>query len=269
MRKAPVASGHFRKKEMRDATRRNRNIGTVKQGHGQSNKLTMAKPCGTQKSFYERLDKYTKTKKIINGYEFIFIVEQLRETSKHSCSIEDIATIIEQIPKTDYGELQFIVLRQPKRKEETLSPTWGRLIYSYEFEDEYFPAVIIDSIDYTKRFKWTTKLSTDDQQELDRLKSDGHEIINDGKHFIAEYKQENVRNTQLYRTLPHEFGHYVHFLNTVERPSTEDEDIEEYEKRQDFYFNIPSVEKEKFAHNYAEKLMTELKNRDIIPFEKK
>ncbi|MBP1618339.1 MAG: hypothetical protein H6Q14_2166 [Bacteroidetes bacterium] len=254
---------------MRDATRRNRNIGTAKQGHGQSNKLTIAQPCGVLKHFYERLDKYTKTERIINGHEFIFIVEQLRETSKHSCSIEDIATIIQQIPESDYGELKFIVMRQPKRKEETLSLTWGRLVYVYEFEDEYFPAVIIDAVDFTKRFKWTNKLSIEQQKELERLKNDGHEIINDGRHFTAEYKQENVRNTQLYRTLPHEFGHYVQYLETVTRPTTEDEDFEEYEKRQDLYFKIPSVEKEKFAHNYAEKLVTELKTRNIIPFEMK
>lgn len=254
---------------MRNATRRNRNIGTAKQGYGQNNKLTIAQPCGVLKHFYERIDSYTKTKKIINGHEFIFIVEQLRDSSKHSCSIDDIATIIEQIPESDYGELKFIVLRQPKRKEETLSPTWGRLVYVYEFEDEYFPAIVIDAIDFTKRFKWTTKLSIDQQKELERLKSDGHEIISDGKHYMAEYKLENVRNTQLYRTLPHEFGHYVQYLENVERPSTEEEDFDEYINRKDLYFKIPSAEKEKFAHNYADKLVVELKKRSIIPFEKK
>lgn len=251
------------KKGMRDSTRRNRNIGTAKQGHGRNNKLTIAQPCGVSKYFYERLDEYTKTKKRINGHEFVFIVEKTRETSSHSCSIEDIETIIEQIPKSDYGDLRFIVLRQPKRKEETLFPTWGRLIYVYEFEDEYFPAIIIDAVDFTNKFKWRNKLTLEQQKELERLKNDGHEIVNDGRFYIAEYNKENVRNTQLYRTLPHEFGHYVHYLEAVERPSTDDEN---YKELNDLYFKIPLIEKEKFANNYAEKLILELRINKIIPF---
>jgi hypothetical protein len=38
----------------------------------------------------------------------------------------------------------------------------------------------------------------------------------------------------------------------VVRPATEDEEYEEWAKRRDYYFSIPSVEKEQFAHNYAE-----------------
>ena len=194
---------------MKNPTRRNRNIGTSKQGYGQNNKLTIPEPFDVLKDFYERLVDYKKFKRVIKGHEFIFIVESTRETSKHSCSIDDIETMIEQIPKEDYGELKFIVLRQPKRKEETLSPTWGRLIYSYEFEDEYFPAIILDTVDFENKFKRTNKLSIDSQKEIKRLEEDGHKIINDGRHYVAEYTIENVRNTQLYRTLPHEFGHYI------------------------------------------------------------
>lgn len=264
---------------MKNPTRRNRNIGTSKQGYGQNNKLTIPQPCGIMKSFYERLVDYKKIKKTINEHEFVFIIEQTRESSKHSCSIDDIVTIIEQIPQNDYGNLKFIVLRQPKRKEETISPTWGRLIYSYEFENEYFPAIILDALDFTRQFKWTNKLSIDNQKELERLKEDGHDIVNNGRQFVAEYKIENVRNTQLYRTLPHEFGHYVQFLDFVEREYLEfiektdfenvDEEFEMFDKRHDKYFEIPKAEKEKFAHKYADNLKTELMNKKIIPFEQK
>lgn len=264
---------------VKDPTRRNRNIGTSKQGHGQNNKLTIPEPCGILKNFYERLVDYKKVTRVINGHEFMFVIEQTRETSKHSCSISDIETIIENIPKKDYGDLKFIVLRQPKRKEETLSPTWGRLVYTYEFENEYFPAVILDAVDFTKQFKWTNKLSIDSQKELERLKEDGHKIENDGRHYIAEYKIENVRNTQLYRTLPHEFGHYVQFLDFVERDYLEyieytdseydDSEFENFDKRKEEYFKISKSEKEKFAHKYADNLKTELTMKNIIPFEQK
>ena len=249
---------------MYNPTRRNRNIGTSKQGYGQNNKLTIPKPCGILKCFYERLVDYIKVKKTINGHEFLFIIEKTRESSKHACSISEIETIIEQIPIKDYGKLKFIVLRQPKRKEETLSPTWGRLIYSFEFEDEHYPAIIIDALDFTKKFKWTNKLSIDNQKELERLKEDGHQIINDGRHYVADYKLENVRNTQLYRTLPHEFGHYVHYLEIVEKPGKEDEEYELWEERFNKYFEIPSIDKENYAHKYADNFKKELLKKKII-----
>jgi hypothetical protein len=251
---------------MNNPTRRNRNIGTTKQGFGQNNKLTIPQPCGILKSLYERLVDYKKIKTVINGHEFIFVVEQTRIDSAHSCSIADITTIIEHISKEDYGELKLIVLRQPKRKEETLSPTWGRLIYSYEFENENYPAIVLDAVDLTRKFKWTNKLSIESQKEIDRLIEDGHKIENDGRYFIADFILENIRNTQLYRTLPHEFGHYVQYLEFVERPTTEDEDYEIWEARHNKYFEIPQVEKEKFAHKYADNLKMELIKKKIIPF---
>ncbi|MFD2968899.1 hypothetical protein [Sphingobacterium bambusae] len=109
---------------MNNPARRNRNIGTVKRGFGQNNKLTIPEPCGVLQSFYERLTDYYKIKSVINGHDFLFVIEQTRADSQHPCSVIDIETIIEQIPKEDYGELKLIVLRQPKRKEEILSPTW-------------------------------------------------------------------------------------------------------------------------------------------------
>jgi hypothetical protein len=254
---------------VKNPTRRNRNIGTAKQGFGQNNKLTIPQPCGVLKSFYERLVNYQKINSIINGHDFLFIIETTRSNSKHSCSVADIETIIEQIPKEDYGELKLIVLRQPKRKEETLSPTWGRLIYSYEFDNDFFPAIILDAVDLTRKFKWSNKLSIDDQKEIDRLIDDGHKIENDGRHYVANYELEFIRNTQLYRTLPHEFGHYVQYLECVERPKTEDEDFEIWEARHDKYFEIPKAEKEKFAHKYADNLKMELTKRKIIPFKPK
>jgi hypothetical protein len=252
---------------VRNPTRRNRNIGTENQGFSQNNKLTISSPYGNLKSFYERLEDYEKELRIINNHEFLFVVEKTRENSIHSCSINDIQKIIEQIPFQDYGELRFIILRQPKRKEEIISPVWGRLIYSYEFENDYFPAIILDAVDLEKKISWTKKQTIDDQKEFERLKNDGHIFTENKREFIAEFNPEIVRNTQLYRTLPHEFGHYVHYLEAVERPVIENEEYEDWEKRYDNYFKISKDEKEKFAHKYAEKLKEKLDKKQIIPFE--
>lgn len=243
---------------MHNPTRRNRNIGTKKQGYSKNNYFKIPQPNIELKSFYERLEKYQKEKRIINGREFVFVTEQTRKTSEHACSIDDIEKIIRLIPTKDYGELQLIILRQPKRKEEIISPVWGRLIYSYEFEDEYMPAIIIEAADYSKSLKWPKKLTPDAQQELDRLRNDGHEIVEEKRYFLAKFNREHVRKTQLYRTLLHEFGHYVHYLEFVVRPGSENEAYEEWEKRDDNYFNLPKIEKEKFAHNYAAQLRKQI-----------
>lgn len=253
---------------MKNPVRRNKNIGTSKQGYSKDNKLVIAWPASVERYFYERLEKYQKIERIIKGHEFTFIIEETRKNCFHACTVDDLATLISCIPENDYGELRYIVLRQPKRKEETLSPVWGRLIYSYEFEDNHYPAVIIEAIDLSKSFKWEKKLSPDKQEELERLRNDGHPIIEGKRHFEADYALENVRNTQLYRTLPHEFGHYVHYLEFVERPSQADEEFEGWEQRHDRYWQLPVDEKEKFAHNYAYQLTEKLKSKYIIPFER-
>lgn len=251
---------------MYNPSRRNKNIGTENQGHGQNNKLKIASPYGSLKSFYEQLSDYKKEIRIINNHEFVFIVEETRKNSIHSCSVNDIQNMIEHIPTTDYGDLRFIILRQPKRKEEVLSPVWGRLIYSYEFENEYFPAIILDAIDLEKQLIWPRKQTIEDQQEFERLKEDGHIFMESRRCFTAEFKPELIRNTQLYRTLLHEFGHYVHYLEIVERPGNNDEDYDVKERRMNLYFSLPKSEKEKFAHIYAEKLKNRLIAEDKIPF---
>ena len=253
---------------MINPTRRNRNIGTAKQGYGQDNELVVPYPAVEMKSFFERLSNYKTVTKEINGHTFKFIVEATRKNSFHACTIEDIEKILIHIPKEDYGDLELIILRQPTRKEENLKPVWGRLIYSYEFENDYSPAIIIEAVDLDGTLKWTKKLSVNSQKELERLKQDGHKIKMGKRFYEAEYEIENIRATQLYRTLLHEFGHYVHYLEVVERPGTEDEEFEEWEKRSDYYHSLPTSEKEVFAHTYADKLKKELEEKNIIPFER-
>lgn len=248
--------------------RRNRNIGTANQGFGDLNRLVIPSPANESRSFFERLGKYNTVIREINGHKFRFVIERTRQTSFHACTVGDIAKVISHIPKIDIGDLSLVILRQPTRKEEILSPVWGRLIYSYEFENDYWPAVIIEATNLERVLKWSKRLCIEDQKELDLLKQDGHRFSVDKRHYTAEFKLENIRNTQLYRTLLHEFGHYVHYQKIVERPAIDDEPIEDWDKRADIYHNIPKREKEEFAHSYAKKKREELENGGVIPFEK-
>lgn len=230
---------------MRNNTRRSRNIGTSKQGHGQNNKLK------TQDFFAEKLTEYTKYEATINGHEFLFIIEKLQDGFLYSCSIDEVANCLTKVPSTDYGDLKFIVFRQPKRKERILSSVWGRLVYYYEFEGQSFPAIILESFKVGEKLKWTKKLSVPQSKELELLQEEGHNFIDKGKYYEVVLEFDAVRNTQLNRTLFHEIGHYVHYLQVVNKPATEDEDFEEWENRYNRYFSTPSREKEEFANKYA------------------
>ncbi|UZS00234.1 hypothetical protein [Chondrinema litorale] len=284
---------------MRNPARRNRNIGTPKQGYSKDNQLVVPSSSVDMKFFYERLGAYKVVERVIKNHKFKFVVESTRNNSFHACTIDDIVKVLNYIPSEDYGELELIILRQPTKKEENLKPAWGRLIYSYEFKGEYLPAIIIETIDLTQKFKWSKKLNIDSQKELERLKEDGHNIIMGKRFYEAEYKLNNIRSTQLYRTLPHEFGHYVHYLEVVKRPLSElkvkldaldaqinyydtqetnplfkewdlldDEYYNEITKAEKKYFSIPKSEKEVFAHTYADKLEAKLETNGIIPFDR-
>lgn len=218
------------------------------------------------KSFYERLGRYKIVKRTINGRPFRFVVEKTRKTSFHACTIDDIETMITQIPPAVYASIELIILRQPTKKEEALSPVWGRLVYAYSFENEYVPAIVLEAVDSVKKLRWPKKMSLEAQKELERLRKDGHQIREGKRYFEADLEPENVRSTQLYRTLLHEFGHYVHYFEAVERPGSEEEPFEVWEKRSDLYHNLPKSEREAFAHTFANEWRKRLEAKGLIPF---
>lgn len=140
-------------------------------------------------------------------------------------------------------------MRQPKRTEEIFSSVWGRLVFYYEFDGNVFPAIILESVKSGSKLRWSRKADIDRQKELERLRNDGFELIETKRSFEIDLTLENVRNTQLYRTLLHEIGHYVQYC----------EDEEKFD-------HLPSAEKEVFAHNFADKLKLELEQKGVIPF---
>lgn len=230
--------------------RRNRNIGTAKQGYKKRNRFDI--PCyylREDKIFWEKLSDYKKIERQINGWNFTFIVERTKEGYFHACTIEDLEMILQFIPSDYYQDLRTIILRQPKRTETIFSPVWGRLVFYYEFESTDFPAIILESVKTESKFRWSRKIDIDRQKEIERLRNDGFEIIETKRSYEIDLTLENVRKTQLYRTLLHEIGHYVQYQENPEK-----------------FDRLPSAEKEVFAHNFADKLKLELEKEGMIPF---
>jgi hypothetical protein len=103
-------------------------------------------------------------------------------------------------------------------------------------------------------------------EELEPLRADGHRITTTRHEHLIHTGLAAARATQLYRTLPHEIGHWVNYKDKVIMASggaeaSEDELSERYCRR-------PAAEREAFGHRYADELGARLRVTGQIPFER-
>jgi hypothetical protein len=249
--------------------KRNRNIGTPKQGAGQSNKLVIPELAASDRTWKERLNPHLRILRNIGGRDILFIVEKNTGGCVHACSVDDIAHILRSLPASDWAGLHTFVLRQSSRKQRQLAGAWGRLFYfadlgvSARKAISEGPAIFLEAVDCTTDISWSTSLQPDDYAELERLRADGHVIENIGNKHVISLTEESVRSTQLYRTLLHEIGHWFDWLQKVEQPAARGDSFDELI---DNYFRRPSAEREAFAHRYAAEARLRLESRDVLPF---
>ncbi len=209
---------------------------------------------------------------MVAGREVLLIVEQTRSGCEHACTLDDICRVLLHIPFADWAGLTTFVLRQPTRKQRLLRPAWGRLFYHANLGEiarpdmSDGPAVMLEAVDCGATIEWSTALQPDDMEELDRLRRDGHTVDRIGRKYSISVTAASVRATQLYRTLLHEIGHWVDYLEKVERPSWHADS--DYPTPLDAYFQRPKDEREAFAHRYAERIGTQLRAAGVIPFDR-
>ena len=243
---------------MRNPIRRNRKIGTRWQGRGKNNRHLIPWPAATDRFFFERLGKYQREIRQIHGRSFVFVIEENRTGSLHTCSVDEVASVLALVPPKDLEALSLVVFRQPTRRQEVLSPVWGRLIYSFDFEGFAQPAIILEAISLNAKLTRSSRQGPEEQAEFQRLLDDGHLFKRKGNYFIAPLVAEACRRAQLYRTLPHEIGHYVHYLQEVQRPNQFDASADGYFESVETYFGLPAKEHEAFAHRYVEEFKLRL-----------
>ena len=213
---------------MRNPSRRSRNIGTAKQGHEQNNRLTL--PTSTHppyRMFFENLQNVRTERRTLGEHSLLFLIEKPRPGVAHACSIDDIERVLSCVAP-DLEGLRFIVLRQPKRKEEILSPVWGRWIPFFDFKNESGSAVILETLDLRKPLRWAKPLSAHWMEQVEKLREQRHTITESDRFFEISSTLEAVRETQLFETVPHEVGHHIHSrvdANFDERTTREKEDF--------------------------------------------
>jgi len=249
--------------------RRNRNIGTAKQGHGQNNRLVIPQLSTSLPACTAWLNVDETICRKVHDKDVCIIVEKTSGGCVHACSAEDILHLLRLLPSADWAGLSTFVLRQSTEKMRILNPAWGRLFYHAElgFRGSKIvrsgPAVFLESVNIDRPIRWSTALDPEDSEELERLRTDGHAIARKGKRYTISSSVAAVRATQLYRTLPHEIGHWLDWLTRVEEPLARREEFTALSER---YFARPNSEREAFAHRYADDLRRALLARGAIPF---
>lgn len=253
-------------------TRRNRNIGTAKHGHGQNNRMRVADPWTASGPFWAQLGSYQVIRRECGDREVPFFVEDTREECVHACTVGDIVTMLNQIPSQDYASLAAVVLRQPKRKEEILHPVWGRMGYWSNVgrpQDGAAsgPVVILEALVPFRTFWRNKSVDSGEKAELERLVSDGHVMTTSRSRIRFESSLDATRATQLYRTLPHEIGHLVDYATSVpEADEAKGISFDRHWELHERYWQRPVQEKEAFAHRYADGFRRRLVASGRIPF---
>ncbi len=201
-------------------TRRNRNIGTAKQGHGQDNRMVIPDTWRDSRTFWERLSRYRVVTRPVHGRNLPFVVEATRPDCTYACTVEDLVKLLGAAPAEHVAGIEGVLLRQPKRKEQILSPVWGRLGYAVEVGPIDGPAIIAEACPIPLTLKLPTRLGLAEQQELARLLQEADRVESDGRHHVLHFELAGVRRVQLYRTVLHELGHWVDWHEKVQVPGT-------------------------------------------------
>jgi hypothetical protein len=240
-----------------DARRRNRNLGTVKSGQGQNNRLCISESWADGRLFHEKLNNPVVISRTVGKHEIKIIVEPVQSGFLHACTPDDVVLALSLLPLEHTDLIDLVVLRQPKRKERILNRVWGRLQYWSEIHRYTGVAIHLEAQPVGAVLRWRKSLSLDDTQELARLEQDGHRLVSERRYYAVHTTLESNRNTQLYRTLPHEVGHYVDYVQSLKGDADDD-----------LYWHKPTQDKEAFAHRYAADFCQRAKTAGHIPFDR-
>ena len=241
-----------------DARRRNRNIGTSKQGHGQDNCLSIPERWFSARVYYEILRKPIILKKLIGGRVLPVVIESPTPPYLYPCTVDDVIYLLSHVPKEFTENLDFFVFRHPTCKQRLLRSCWGRIVYFADLANQLHSpilgdsgtAIYIESCKPAQTWKWQKSNTPRAHEELNRLREDGHSITLLKRHFEIRSTLESSRNTILYRTILHELGHLEDWLtdDRYDTKSTHDQEV--------------------FAHKFADRLAQQLSADGIIPFDR-
>lgn len=191
---------------------------------------------GNYSSFCERWNVADVLDVSIDNQPVKILYEEPRTGFTYGCSPADVLVILQAIGEFMSLLPDFIVFRQPTRKQEMLNPVWGRLRYLTEYDGERGIAIVLEAQPLGGKLRLSKRMGPEDRAEFERLVADGHRFSANKRFFEAEFNEQAVRNTILYRTLLHELGHLADYTQKVLDETTaldrdEDRAFDLYEAR--------------------------------------
>lgn len=196
-------------------TRRNKHAGTRAHGHGADNRLEIPTSWHQSVCYYEKLCAYQVVTRTIGTRVIRFFVEPTRPGWFYPCTVDDMCAVLALCPPEALLAFDFIVLRQPTRKQRILCPVWGRAIFHFDIDKYSGAAIVIEAQDLSP-VRWRVSITAERARELDRLRQDGHTIRTTRRAIDILVTPNSLRNTVLYRTLLHELGHHVDYHRSSE-----------------------------------------------------
>ena len=196
---------------------------------------------------------------------YTFIIEPCRPDCYHAVTVEDMVKVLDLLPKKYVEGIAAFVLRQPTKKQESLYSVWGRLAYFAEIDGCKGAIVFLESRKKEDVVNWTKSLDPDGQAELDRIREDGHKVIETRRSWQVHSDFNANRATQLFRTLPHEVGHFVQFCDMVEFPGEIDFDL--WDQLNKKHNQLTTKEKEHYAHRFADEFAAAHEAEGVFPFD--
>ncbi len=261
-------------------TRRNRNIGTAKQGFGQDNELSIPNGCDWNyewQAYWEKLGEYVVIPAELRGQKIQLVVERPQDGFYYPVTPWDVIRLLDHVDSNIWSGVELFVWRQPTKIERSLTASWGRIAYYATIKEKEIEgtAIFLHALPRDRlSFSWNKSLTPEDRKEMDRYREAGIDIRLEKRRYAFKTSPEADRYLQLFHTIPHELGHYDdyqrHARYFLHSESEFDESREENERRilegTPHYDLKPAHEKEVYAHNFSDRLREELKSSGAIPY---
>lgn len=237
--------------------RGNRKAGTRPRRGWRWNRMTIPEPLrldhyGTPLLTVERMDGAITSRHLVHGRGFLSLWQAPRIGFGYGCTPGDVAALLNLLPAADVAGLNIVAFRQPTRKESMLAPVWGRLVFHAILPGYEGTCLMIEAAPIGRVRRFGRRISLADADEMRRLRDDGHRFVADQRGWSISGTAKSIRNTVLYRTVPHEVGHWVDFCHHLKMDAD--------------FWSRPPQEREVVAHRYASERMAELRRRGLIPF---
>ncbi len=248
---------------MWDARRRNRNIGTAKSGHGADNYLRVPERWSDLTPYWQNLSSFVAVERSIGAQRIVFLVEPTKDGYAHHCTVDDVHRILALLPAEHVFEIDLVIFRQPTAKQAQLQHVWGRLGYWSRIGAHEGPGVYLEAQPVDLVGKWGKSLRPNDVKELERLRACGFDVRRHRRGYHIHSSPAAIRASQLYRTVPHEIGHFADYLECRETYEWGDDE----ERFWNLYDAKPYHDREAYAHRYADEFRQSMEDRGVLPFD--